>query len=228
MRLTKYTHACVRITKPATPGAAHDQGERVLVIDPGSFSEVEQALDGAEAFLVTHEHPDHIDIARAAAALDASRTLEAWAPAKAAGQLREAAPSSADRIHDAEPETEFEAAGFRIQTFGSQHALIHASLPVVANVGYLVDGTVFHPGDSFTVPHGIDVHTLLVPIHAPWSKVGEVLDFLISVRATRAFPIHNALLNELGTGLVEGHATRVSALYGTAFEHLDPGESTDL
>ena len=31
MRLTKYTHACVRLEKPGS----------VLVIDPGTFSEVE-------------------------------------------------------------------------------------------------------------------------------------------------------------------------------------------
>lgn len=223
MRMTKFTHACVRLEKTGEDGAP-----RILTIDPGSFSEVEAALDGAHAFLVTHEHPDHIDLPRAAAALEANASLEAWAPAKVTGQLREAAPSAAERIHTAEPESAFEAAGFRIRTFGSQHALIHASIPVVANIGYLVDGEVFHPGDSFTVPHGVDVPTLLVPIYAPWSKVGEVLDFLISVRAPRAFPIHNAPINEIGHTLVEAHAKRVGALYGTEYAHLEPRESVEL
>jgi L-ascorbate metabolism protein UlaG (beta-lactamase superfamily) len=224
MRMTKLTHACIRLEKPGGAGAA----PRVLVIDPGTFSEVEQALEGAEAFLVTHEHPDHLDLARAAAALEADPRLEAWAPAKAAGQLEEAAPSAVGRVHVAEPEAEFEAAGFRVRTFGSQHALIHASVPVVANVGYLVDGELFHPGDSFTVPHGVRVGTLLVPIHAPWSKVGEVLDFIIAVGAPRAYPIHNALLNERGTDIAEGHAKRIGGKYGTEYVHLEPGESVDL
>lgn len=231
MRLTKYTHACVRLEKPArgSAGAADDGGaRRVLVIDPGNFSEVEDALDRAEAFLVTHEHADHVDFDRAAAALLASGTLEAWAPEGVANRLRATAPSAASRIHKVEPNTEFEAAGFRIQTFGSQHALIHPLVPVVANVGYLVDGEVFHPGDSFTVPHGLEVGTLLVPIHAPWSKIGEVIDFIIAVRAQRAYPIHNALLNDRGTGIVEGHAKRIGATYGTAYEHLEPGESVEL
>lgn len=227
MRLTKFTHACVRIEKPGEQGGP-DGGTRALVIDPGNFSEVEEALDGAEALLVTHEHPDHVDVPRVAAALAASDRLEAWAPAKVAGALREAAPSAAERIHTAEPETEFSVAGFRVQTFGSQHALIHASVPVVANIGYFIDGEVFHPGDSFTVPHGVGVPTLLVPIYAPWSKVGEVLDFIISVRARRAYPIHNAPINEIGHRLVEAHATRVGSLYGTEYTHLEPGESVDL
>jgi L-ascorbate metabolism protein UlaG (beta-lactamase superfamily) len=222
--MTKFTHACVRIEKPAGgPGAA-----RVLVIDPGTFSEVERALEGAEAFLVTHEHPDHLDLERAAAALEANAQLEAWAPAGVAATLADAAPSARGRVHAAETDTEFAAAGFRIRTFGSQHALIHPSVPVVANIGYLVDGEVFHPGDSFTVPPGVDVPTLLVPIHAPWNKIGEVLDFIIAVGARRAFPIHNALLNERGTGMVEKHAERISGLYGTEFAHLEPGEAVDL
>lgn len=231
MRLTKYTHACVRLEKPAHgSAAAEDDGgaRRVLVIDPGNLSEVEEALDGAEAFLVTHEHADHVDIDRAAAALEANPSLEAWAPEPVAVQLRAAAPSAAPRVHRAEPNTEFDAAGFHIQTFGSQHALIHPLVPVVANIGYLVDGEVFHPGDSFTVPHGLEVGTLLVPIHAPWNKIGEVLDFIIAVRARRAYPVHNALLNSLGTGLVEGHAKRIGQIYGTEYTHLEPGDSVEL
>ena len=43
MRLTKYSHACVRIERDAA----------VLVIDPGSFSE-RAALDGVDAILITH------------------------------------------------------------------------------------------------------------------------------------------------------------------------------
>ncbi|GAB3283810.1 MBL fold metallo-hydrolase [Sinomonas notoginsengisoli] len=227
MRMTKFTHSCVRIEKPGEP-AGSGRGQRVLVIDPGNFSEVEDALEGADAFLVTHEHPDHLDMARVTAVLEKSPSLEAWAPAKAARELKEAAPSCAERVHVTEPDAEFEAGGFRLKTFGSQHALIHASVPVVANIGYLVDDDLFHPGDSFTVPHGARVGTLLVPIHAPWSKIGEVLDFIIAVRAPRALPIHNALLNERGTGLVEKHAERISELYGTEFTHLEPGESVEL
>lgn len=78
------------------------------------------------------------------------------------------------------------------------------------------------------VPDGLDVKTLLVPIHAPWSKVGEVLDFVISVRAPKAYPVHDALLNELGRGLVEGHVTRIGARYGTTYQALAPRDSVEV
>ena len=220
MKLTKYTHACVRLEK----------AQMVLVIDPGTFSEAEEALAGAHAVLVTHEHNDHIDRPAVLTALRSDDSLQVYAPAGVATALKETAGEEgvAQRIRAVEPGSEFEVAGFHVRTFGGQHAVIHAQIPVVANIGYLVDGNVFHPGDSFVVPDGITVGTLLVPIHAPWSKVGEVVDFVISVRAPKAYPVHDGLLNELGRGIVEGHVTRIGARYGTTYERLSSRESVEV
>jgi L-ascorbate metabolism protein UlaG (beta-lactamase superfamily) len=218
MKLTKFTHACVRLEKDG----------RVLVFDPGSFSETDQALAGAHAVLITHEHADHVDIDAVAAALQSNKDLELFAPEAVAATLRSRAPDAGSRIHAASAGEEFETAGFAVHTFGGQHALIHPLIPVVANVGFLVDGNVYHPGDSFAIPDGVDVQTLLVPIHAPWNKVGEVVDFVIGVRAPQAFPVHDALLNEMGRGLVEGHVTRIGAKYGTAYRHLSSGDSVEV
>lgn len=219
MKLTKFTHACIRLEKDS----------HVLVIDPGVFSEVDEALAGAEAVLITHEHPDHINSDAVLAALAQNADLTVHAPAGVAAQLRsQAADGAADRVFDAVPDGSFDVAGFSIRTFGGQHALIHPAIPVVANVGYLVDDNVFHPGDSFTIPAGVKVKTLLVPLHAPWSKTAEVIDFVIGVRAAKAHPVHDYLLNETGQGMVEGHVTRIGAKYGTTFEHLDPRQSIEV
>jgi L-ascorbate metabolism protein UlaG (beta-lactamase superfamily) len=200
----------------------------VLVFDPGTFSEADQALAGAHAVLITHEHADHVDVDAVAAALQSNKDLELFAPEVVAATLRSKAPDAGSRIHAAAAGEEFETAGFAVRTFGGQHALIHPLIPVVANVGFLVDGNVYHPGDSFAIPDGVDVQTLLVPIHAPWNKVGEVVDFVIGVRAPQAFPVHDALLNEMGRGLVEGHVTRIGAKYGTAYRHLSSGDSVEV
>lgn len=218
MKLTKYTHACVRLEK---------NGD-VLVLDPGIFSETDEAFMGAEGILITHEHADHVDVPAVAAALAANGELTVHAPASVAAALREASPAAAGRIMDVAPGEEFEVAGFSVRTFGGQHALIHPQIPVVANVGYLIDENLYHPGDSLIVPPGLQVKTLLVPIHAPWSKVGEVIDFVNSVRAPQAFQIHDALLNEKGLGFTEAHVQRIGAQYGTDFRHLATRESTRI
>ncbi|MFC8303099.1 MBL fold metallo-hydrolase [Specibacter sp. NPDC057265] len=221
MLLTKFTHSCVRLERDG----------RTLVLDPGVLSESAQALTGADAVLITHEHADHFDADALVQALSASPALTIHAPHKVAAELRGQAPGQAERIHDTAPGTGFEAAGFSVRCFGGQHALIHASVPVVPNVGYLIedaDGAVYHPGDSLIVPHGVAVHTLLVPVQAPWSKVAEVVDFVVSVRAPRAFQIHDGLLNEQGLEFTESHIARIGAQHGVVFEHLAPGRTVEL
>ncbi|MFE4542087.1 MBL fold metallo-hydrolase [Arthrobacter sp. NPDC056727] len=218
MKLTKFTHACVRLEKDG----------QVLVLDPGTFSESAEALAGAHAVLITHEHADHIDVPAVTAALKDNGGLELFAPAGVAENVRKEAPDAAGRVHAVEPGKAFDAAGFAVRSFGGQHALIHPQIPVVANVGYLVDENVYHPGDSFIIPDGISVRTLLVPVHAPWNKISEVVDFVIGVRAERAFPIHDGLLNETGLGLIEGHVKRIGAKYGTEYAHLSARESVEL
>ena len=218
MKLTKYTHSCVRLEKDG----------RALVLDPGNFSESAEALESAEAVLVTHEHADHIDVPAVVDALRANAGLAVFAPARVAGQLQDKATGEAARIHAVNPGSTFQAAGFEIRSFGGQHALIHPQIPIVANIGYLVDGNVYHPGDSFVVPDGISVKTLLLPLHAPWSKSAEVLDFVIAVRAPRAFQIHDGLLNENGLKIVEGHVQRIGAKYGTEYTHLPARKSVEV
>ncbi|GAB3532624.1 MBL fold metallo-hydrolase [Arthrobacter tecti] len=219
MLLTKFTHACVRL----------EQDGSALVIDPGTFSEVEEAVAGATAILITHEHADHFDEERISAAVRANPRLEVHAPAGVAARLRDILDNDgAARVHTVEPEKNYTIAGFEVHTFGGQHALIHPHLPIVKNIGYLINDELYHPGDSFIVPHGVTVGTLLVPVHAPWSKTAEVIDFVTSVRAPRAHQIHDALLNETGLAMVEGHVSRLGKHYGTAFSHLETRESVTL
>lgn len=212
MQLTKFTHACVRL----------DDGDRSLVIDPGVFSEGAQALDGAGAVLITHEHPDHIDIDTVRAALAKDSSLRLYAPSSVTNALTDLG----DRAVTVAPGDSFEAGGFAVTAHGGQHAVIHPAIPVIANVGYLIAG-VYHPGDSFFVPTE-PVQTLLVPTNAPWSKAAEVIDFTVSVRAPRAHQIHDSLVTDVYAGMVEGHLQRIAGPHGVEFEHLKPTGSVTV
>src|SRR4051794_31047391 len=188
MELTKHGHSCVVLS----------EDDRRLVIDPGAFTDP-AALQGATAVLVTHEHADHVVPDRLLAALDADPALEVWTNRSVAGQL-EGAGSRVHVVGDGDAVT---VAGFDVHVHGELHAVIHPEIPRIPNIGFLVEGQVFHPGDAFTVPDE-PVSTLLLPVHAPWSKASEIIDYVREVRADQAYALHDGLLNDAGLGLVGG------------------------
>ena len=187
MRLTKLGHACVRLEKDGM----------TLVVDPGSFSAAD-ALEGAHAVLITHQHVDHVVADRLLAAIQRNPDLRIWSTRTVAGLLTGA---HVEAVADGEA---FSIDGrFDVQVRGEWHAVVHPDVPRILNVGFLVDGLVFHPGDAFTLP-AQPVDTLLVPVHAPWSKVAEVIDYVRAVKPRQVIPIHDGLLNDAGLALVDG------------------------
>lgn len=213
MQLTKFTHSCVRL----------DDGDRNLVIDPGVFSEVDEALDGAGAVLITHEHPDHIEVDRVRAALERNSRLQLFGPDSVARNFA----GFGDQVVTVEPAKSYDVGGFSVRTFGGQHAVIHPTIPVIANVTYLIEDAVYHPGDSFTVPTA-PVSTLLLPINAPWSKASEVVDFAISVRAPRVHQIHDGLINERYLGLITTQLANIAGPHGVEFRPIDARTSVTV
>ncbi|MER7415377.1 MBL fold metallo-hydrolase [Micromonospora peucetia] len=209
MQLTKYAHSCLRVE--------HDGG--VLVIDPGVFSEAAAALDGADAVLVTHEHPDHLDVEAVTRQLD-RRPFVIHGPASLTGTLGDAA----EALDPVRPGQSFTAAGVPVSAHGGRHAVIHPDIPVVDNLAYLINDVVYHPGDSLVVPEDAQVDTLFLPIHAPWTKFSESLDFLRAVAPRRAYALHDGLLNDNGLGVLNSNFTRLSEV---DYRRLEPGTRID-
>jgi L-ascorbate metabolism protein UlaG (beta-lactamase superfamily) len=209
MRLTKFSHACVR----------RDRDGAVLVIDPGSLSE-RSALDGADAVLITHEHFDHLDVDALSDALAARPSVRVYTHPDVTPKLGDLA----EVVTEVVAGDEFEAAGFAVRAYGGLHALIHPELPRVANLGFFVEG-VYHPGDSFDVPTDADVRTLFVPVSGPWLKLADSVEFVRQVAPQRAYALHDGLLNDVGLKVYD---TNLANLAGCDYDRLGAGESVAL
>ncbi|MGK4583852.1 MBL fold metallo-hydrolase [Kitasatospora sp. HPMI-4] len=201
MRLTKFGHACVRI----------EHADATVVIDPGMFTAPE-AIEGADAVLITHEHYDHFVEDRLRAAAEADPGLRIWTNRAVADQLS----GLGTRVTVVGAGDAFDINGLGVSVHGEWHAVIHPDIPLVRNIGFLLDGRVFHPGDALTVPEQ-PVETLLLPIAAPWSKVSELVDYVREVKPQRALSVHEAVLSETG-----------QAIYGRLLGEGGPGTGAGL
>jgi L-ascorbate metabolism protein UlaG (beta-lactamase superfamily) len=205
VRLTKYTHACVRLEK---------DGKR-LVIDPGVWTELE-ALDAADAILVTHEHFDHLN-----AELLATLTAPVWTNAGVAAQLG----VLGDQVTVVSAGQAFEAAGFSVRVYGEDHAVILPEIGVPCrNTAFLVDDAVYHPGDSWTRPDRA-VHTNLVPLSAPWHVMAEAVEYVREVPAEQTVNIHDGLLNERGMAIGKNW---IGGQGGKPYVELAPRDAIDV
>jgi len=208
--ITTWGHSAVRLERDGA----------LLVIDPGTLSD-QMVIESASAILITHEHADHYSPDLVVNALAKNDELEVWAPQSVVDQLTEAgAPNGS--MHIVTLGDEFSAAGFRIRALGGKHAVVHQSIPVIANISYLIEGKILHPGDAFTPPpESIKLTVLFLPVSAPWLKVAETIDYVRQLRPEIAIPIHDAILSDAGRAIVDrlvgGHAgdTRYQRLTST-------------
>lgn len=210
MRVTKFGHACVRIE--------HDGG--TLVLDPGVFTDRE-AVEGADAVLITHEHADHY-LPEHLAAVDAPVfTIDA-----VARKIREDVPEVFERTTVVAPGESFEAAGLPVEAVGELHAVIHPEFPRFHNSGYViaVDGRrLYHPGDALTGP-GRPVDVLFVPSSAPWARAAELVDFARAVKAPMNVAIHDRMYSEAGAGVFDSQINAFLPKEGLAYRRLQDGE----
>lgn len=209
MIVTKREHACLTVE--------HDGA--TLVIDPGSFT-APFPVENLAVVVVTHEHADHV-------------TPEHLDRLLAGGPVPLFAPAGVAAAHPDYP-WQIVAAGdervvgpFTLAFSGGQHAVIHRSIPVIDNVGVMVNARLYYPGDSFTVPDA-PVEVLAVPASAPWLKIGDVMDYVDTVRPSRSFPTHERVNSDAGNAMANARIRLVTEQHGGEFVPLVAGETLSL
>lgn len=217
MKLTKLEHAALII----------EHSGKKLYIDPGSFTTALTGTAGAVAVVITHEHADHWTPEQLSRIVEMNSDLRIFAPAGVARAIKASALTNLDvTIVQAGDTAEVEP--FTLRFFGATHAVIHESIPVIDNVGVLVNDELYYAGDAFTIPEGVEVGTLAVPAAAPWMKISEAMDYVLTVKPKRSFPTHEMLLSRTGKDLSNARIADVTEQGGGEFFALEPGDSLDL
>jgi len=192
-----------------------------LVIDPGSFTTLLTDVVNVVAIVITHEHADHWTTDQI------HRILERNPDARIIGPAGVAAAATEFTVEVVTGGDTLEVAPFDLKFFGEKHAIIHESIPIVDNVGVLVDDNFYYGGDSYTVP-GVPVGTLAAPIGAPWLKIGDSMDYVLAIKPRHSLPVHDAPLSKIGKGMTQARIQWATEQGGGEFHVLEPGESLDL
>ncbi|EBF6878303.1 MBL fold metallo-hydrolase, partial [Salmonella enterica subsp. enterica serovar Saintpaul] len=177
-RITHLGHACLLV----------EIADARILVDPGTFSRAAADQRDLDAVLVTHQHPDHLDVDRLPDLLSAN-----------GGAQLVTDPDSADLLRGKGIEAQSVAGGDTVTVkdvtvtgVGEMHALIHDEVPRIHNTGLRLsaDGepTFFHPGDALDAePGAVDV--LAFPLSAPWSRSRDMTAFLRRLDAPHAIPV---------------------------------------
>lgn len=204
MKLTKYAHSCLTLERDG----------KLLVIDPGIFSSDFIPPSGIVGIVVTHDHTDHFDLELIATCIDKNPDAIIIGPESVISKIE---AFSTKKVATGDM---FTIGPFDLEFFGGEHAEIHRSIPIVSNLGVMVNDIFYYSGDSFTLPKK-PVDVLAAPAAAPWLKIGEAMDFLAAINPRFAFPTHDAIYSDAGKGFADKLLGMAAERYGIQYIRLE-------
>ena len=184
MKITKYIHSCLLFEL---------DGQRIL-FDPGKFSFIECLVQPGElkdvsAVIITHNHPDHLDVAALTKIVALSRAV-IISNREVAAELKKHGLTV--QIHEEGP---LDLGAFQLHAVPVRHeAILDSPLPQMT--AWLVNGQVLNPADSFA-PNLLQfagVELLILPVTAPFLTELVVADFALKMRPKQILPVHDGYL----------------------------------
>lgn len=212
VRITKHEHATLVLTT----------ADGSIVVDPGMFLSAVDPED-VVGVVITHEHQDHWTPENVRRILERNPGSRVLGP-KGFSTAAAGADFEVETVHVGDT---VEVSGFELRFFGGKHAVLHESIPVIDNLGVLVNGELYYGGDSMEVPD-VEVSTLAAPMGGPWQKVGEAVDFVLAVKPKHVFPVHDMMLSVAGRSVWLPRLQWAAEQVGASFHDLAPGESIDV
>lgn len=181
MKITKYIHSCLLLEK---------EGQQLL-FDPGKFSFIEglvkpEVFDQVSYILITHDHPDHLDIAALRQIIQFSGA-RVYSTQEVAHKL---GPESF--VVEVVEEGTFLLGPFEVQAISVPHEpVLDDHLPQM--FAFLIDGRVLNPADSFSpkLLAFAGVELLILPVMAPFLTELVVVNFACKLRPRQILPVHD-------------------------------------
>jgi L-ascorbate metabolism protein UlaG (beta-lactamase superfamily) len=219
MRIRKYIHSCLLVESNGTR----------LLFDPGKFTFADGTVGtdtfrDLDAIVITHPHLDHMDP-------PSIRTIVANSPRAVVlgnAEIRAQLADTGVTVEVFESGTR-QIGSTTIEAIPAAHAkLLNAEAP--ANVAYVVEGRLLHPGDSFDTSidkhKGIDL--LALPVMAPWTTELSVAEFAQRLSPKTVFPIHDGYAKDFFLASRYDNYGKYFAKHGIEFVPMkEPGSTLE-
>lgn len=211
MKIQKFLHSCL---------VTEIHGQR-LVIDPGAWSSTPDIIGAVDVIIITHEHPDHFHLPSIKGLLALRKAIIVT-------------NSSIKKLLTAEGIESMVLEGGQTETIGAftidAITAPHGNLPVPKpiNVGYIINKTLFSPGDSFAfdVPNLPPV--LALPITAPWGTTTEAVALGLKLKPKYIIPVHEQVYNQSFMPKIFVMCGELFKNAGIEFHVLKPGEELSV
>lgn len=205
MKINKYQHACFTVESEG----------KLLVVDPGDWSTDFTPTGNIVAIVITHEHFDHCNSGLISTIFDKNPNVMIISNQSVLNKINLPINKSVVTAGDS-----LQLEPFALAFFGGQHATIRPNLPLIDNLGVMINGQIYYPGDSFSLPD-LPIDILALPISAPWLKFSEAAEFLATTKPRLAFPTHDAILSDKGKQLLDTMMSSAAEEIGTTYQRLD-------
>lgn len=181
MKITKIFHSCVLV----------EEGDTKILIDPGTWvfgENVAKPSDFSDvtAVLITHEHPDHLDVE------SLPKILEGDTPVisnKSVSTFLKKTNLDTKILNYGE---KINIGGILVEGVESPHGT--NPIPMPENIGFLIQKKIFHPGDSLKISNLPKVQVYLAPVTAPWATLNNVVEATKNLAPKAVIPIHDGYM----------------------------------
>ncbi len=219
MKISKYLHSCL----------VFEQDDYKLLIDPGNFTFAEglikpQQFADVNSIIITHIHPDHLDIENLALIVKLS-----GAPVLANKQVGE-------KLTAANIPFELLCNGkqflgpFKLEVFTVTHELILDN-PLPQMTGLLINDKVLHPVDSMAddLLKYKGVELLIMVTMAPFANEPRIAAFADKLQPKQILPVHDGYAKEFFIKQRYDAYTKHFDKLGIKFHYIyQPGDSISI